>query len=76
MKGNLQISTDVERISQNFYTAPCNGVVTHEAPIEGIRVFADHTRANKQNKMCPLSLHAAVHMHLGNHGYFDRGKKA
>ena len=33
--------------SQNLYTAPCNGVVSHGAQIGGLRVFADHTRKNK-----------------------------
>ena len=37
--------------SQNSFTGPCNGIVSHGAPIGGIRVFIDHTCGNecKQN---------------------------
>ena len=81
--------TDIERRSHNSYTAPCNGGVSHGAPIGGIRLFLPTTHAETNaNKMHPQSLwvvirftcvylHAqtAVHTHLTNHGYFDSGKK-
>ena len=45
--------TDIERRSQNSTIALCNGIVSHRAPIGGIRVFADHTRGNKQKQNAP-----------------------
>ena len=32
-------TTDIEKRSQNSYTAPCNGDVSHGPPIGGIRGF-------------------------------------
>ena len=56
--------TDKER-SQNSYTTSCNGVISQGAPIEGIQVFAKHTRTNKPKTKC-------VHnTHLMNDIYFD-----
>ena len=53
---------DIERSSWNFYTAR-NGVVSHEAPIGGIRLFADHTRGNrrKQNTSTIFGRRVAFH---------------
>ena len=52
--------TDLDQRSQTFYTALCNGVVSHGAQIGGIRVFpTTHTEINA-NKMCPWSLCAIM----------------
>ena len=72
---------DIENRSQNSYTTPCNGVVSHGA-------LADHTRGNKRKQNASmifaryrrvmrvyLCAQTAVHTHLINHGYFDRSKK-
>ena len=40
---------DIHGRSQPSYTAPCNGVVSHGAQIEGLLVSAKHTRKNKRN---------------------------
>ena len=85
LPANWHSTIDIEKRSQNSYTSPCNGVVSHGATI---RVFAGHTCRNKSNKMRPQSSRAmrrfmrvylqaqtAVHTHLTNHGYFDLGKK-
>ena len=44
MQRTLGETTDKERRSQNFYTVPCNGDVSHETPIRAIYIVADHTR--------------------------------
>ena len=31
----------------------CNGIISHGAPIEGVRVFADHARGNKCKQIAP-----------------------
>ena len=79
----LARTTDIER-SQNSHTAPCNGIVSHGAPIWGIRAFADHTRGNKHKENVPtiftrfahvyFHTQTGIHMQLMNHGYFDHGK--
>ena len=46
----LDRTTDIERRAQNFHTAPCNGIISHGAPIWGIQAFADHTRCNKHKE--------------------------
>ena len=83
-------ATDIERRSHNSYTAPCNGVICHGAPIRGIRVFANHTCGNK---LCKLNvstifarrtvfkhvyLHAqiAIHTHLRITVILIAGKKS
>ena len=79
--------TDIEGRSQNPYSTPCNGVVSHGAPIGRIQVFAEHTRRNKCKKNASMTFarRAAFHTFLSlssdhstyaltNHGYFDRGK--
>ena len=43
---------DIEKRSQN-YTASCNGVVSHGAPVGGIQVFADHTCRIKCKQNAP-----------------------
>ena len=78
--------TDLDRRSRTSYTAPCNDVVSHGAPIGGIRVFADHTRGNRHKQKSVHNLRVAFHAwlssrsdrskcrwhtHLTNHGYFD-----
>ena len=62
-------TTDIERRSQNSYTALCNGVVNHGAPIGGIQVFANHTRGNKrkQNVSTIFPRRAAFHECLSSH---------
>ena len=42
--------TDKKRRSQNSYTAPCNGIVSHGTSIGGIKVFADHTSRHKRKQ--------------------------
>ena len=45
------LSTDIERRSQNSYTALCNGILSHEAPIGGYSGFCrPHTRKQTQTK--------------------------
>ena len=82
------VYTDIDRRSQNSYTAMRNGIVRYGAPVRGIQVFADHPCGNKckQNastwqSWCAvwfshiyLHAQAAVRMYLTNHGYFDHGK--
>ena len=46
---NSQIS-DIQGRSQTLYTTLCNDVVSHGAQIEGVWVFADHTRGNKSKQ--------------------------
>ena len=62
-------STDLDRRSRTSYTAPCNGVVSHGAPIGGFRVFADHTRGNKhkQNVSMIFAPRAAFYACLSSH---------
>ena len=81
---------NIDRRSQNSYTALCNGFVSHGAQIRGIRIFADAVHAETNaNKICPrylravrrfarvyLYTQAAVNTHLMNHGCFDRGKNS
>ena len=43
-------TTDLDQISQNSYTAPCNGFVSHGAVIWGIWVFANYTCGNTGNQ--------------------------
>ena len=43
-------TTDIERRPYNSYIIWSNGVVSHGAPVGGIRVFVNHTRGNKQIK--------------------------
>ena len=47
-------ATDIERRSRNSYTTPSYGVVSHGALIEGIRVFADHTRGNRRKQKASM----------------------
>ena len=54
--------TDIERIS-HFYTASCNGVVSYEALIGGIRVFPDHTCRNNIKNISMI-------FHFANHAMF------
>ena len=49
---NCLFTTDIERRSQNSYTALCNVIVSHGAPVGGILDFADHTRGNKCKAKC------------------------
>ena len=64
---NIKVSsyptTDIERRSQNSYTALCNGDVSHGAPIGGIRVFADHTSGNKRKQGEPKIFMLCVAFH-------------
>ena len=53
---SLGNTTDIERRSSNSYTTPCNGVVSHGAPIGGI-LPTTHAETNA-NKMRPRSLRA------------------
>ena len=60
--------TYLERGSHDSYTALCNGVVSHGAPIGGYSGFADHTHGNT-NKMHSRSSRAVqrftiVHLHV------------
>ena len=55
------ISTDIQGKSQTWYTAPCNGVVSHGDQIGGIRVFADNTRNTSAKQMRPRSSRAMQH---------------
>ena len=41
-------TTDLDQRSQTSYVDPCNGIVSHGAPIGGIQVFANHSRGNKR----------------------------
>ena len=55
-KVRLVYTADIEKRSQNSYTAPCNGVVSH-GDIQG---FADHIRRKKRKQnastiLCALS---------------------
>ena len=83
-----KMPTDLDQRSQNSYNAACNGVLSHGAPIMGIRIFADNTHRNKckQNasmisaafQAC-LSLRSARsrcrwHTHRTCHGYFGQAK--
>ena len=44
-------TTDIEKRSQNSYISPCNGVISHGAPIEGIPSFCQpHTQKQMQTK--------------------------
>ena len=56
-------TTDIEKRFLNSYTSQCNGVVSHVAPVGGIRVFADHTPRNKrkQNASTIFARCAAFH---------------
>ena len=56
-----KLITDIERRSQNSYTALCNGVASHGAQMRYILVFADHTCENKrkQNASTIFACHAA-----------------
>ena len=65
---SLGKSTDIERRSWNSYTAPCNAVISHGAPIGGIQVFANHTRGNKrkQNKSTIFARRTAFHACLSS----------
>ena len=81
-------TTDIEKRSQNSYSALCNDVISHGAPISGgLRIFADHTRRNKckLNASTIFARRVAFHACLSscsdsstfapdNHGYFDRWK--
>ena len=80
--------TDTERRSQNSYTTPCNGAVSHRDPIGGIWVLPTTQAETNTNKMHPWSsralqcftrvyLHAqtTVHTHLTNHGYLKSQEK-
>ena len=40
-------TTDLDHRSWTSYTTPCNGTVSHGAPIWVIWIFADHTRGNE-----------------------------
>ena len=51
------VITDIHRRYQTFYTAPCNGIVSHGAQYGGLRVYG-HTKANAK-QMRSRSLHAA-----------------
>ena len=42
--------TDLDCRSPTSCTAPCNGVISHGAPMGGIWVFADHTHTWKQTQ--------------------------
>ena len=55
--------TYIQGRSQTSYTAPCYGVISHGAQIEGIWVFADHTHENtrKQNASTVFACCAAFH---------------
>ena len=63
--------TDIERRIQTSYTAPCNGVFSHGAPIGGYLVlFADHTWKQMQTKcihdlhvLCGISRMLSSHSH-------------
>ena len=44
------VITDIEKRFQNSCITLCNGVVSHEAPIGGIRVFTDYTHRNKRKQ--------------------------
>ena len=47
---NNAYATNIERISQNSYTALCNGVISYGALIGGIRFLpTKHVETNKQN---------------------------
>ena len=79
--------TDIESRSQNSYTAQCNSVSCHGSPIGSTQVLLTTHGKTNANKMRPRSARAvqrfthiylhtqtAVHTHLTNHDYFDRGK--
>ena len=67
---------------------PCNGNVSHGAPVEGIWILLTTHAETNANKLSPRSLCTVWHftcvylqapqtandMHLMNQGYFDRGK--
>ena len=65
-------TTYLERQSWTSNTAPCNGVVSHGAPIGGIQIFADHKCKikHKQNASIIFACHAAFHACLSS--YSDR----
>ena len=55
------LPTDIERRSQNSYTAPCSSVTSHGAPTEGIWVFADNICGNKRKQNASMIfVHRAV----------------
>ena len=54
---NHAYATDIERRSQNSYTALCNGDVSHGAPIGGIWFCRPNTWKQTQTKCVP-NLHA------------------
>ena len=83
LKKKCYYTTDIKRRSRNSYTAQCNGVISHGAPIGGIWVFVEHTWKQTKSKMHPRSPHMVrrvTHVYLyaqtalTNHGYFDRGR--
>ena len=53
------ISTNIERRSQTSYTAPCHGIVSHGAPIEGAQ-FLPQPHASKKKFAHDLHAHACV----------------
>ena len=42
--------TDIHGTSQTSYTAPCNGIVSYGAQTGSLRVFADYSQKQTQNK--------------------------
>ena len=59
-------TTDIERISQNSFTAACNGVVSHWAPTGYSGFRWPHTRKRTQTKCLPFAFHAAFHTCLSS----------
>ena len=56
------LPTDIEKGSQNSYTAPCNVVVSHGAPIRSIRVFLPTTQTKCAHD--PRSSHIVSRMFI------------
>ena len=78
LKLRVQI-TDIDRRSQNSYTAPCNGVVSHGAPV-GVFGFLSIIHAVTSLHVVWLFMlvyiraQTAVHTYLTIHSYCDYGK--